>query len=1024
MGKKARPFRNMKIGKDRQRLLQGLLAIVLLLAFFFFLFSGCDLIPEDMANIPDWSVTEPTPKPVDTDVDEAPIIDNPVLITEIVSSNASVLQTADAQMPDWIEFHNTGSSPVNLKDYGLSDNLNRPNKWVFPHVVLDPGAYLLVFASGRSDEQAIAAALAQGELHASFRLASGGEDLIFTNPAGQVLARLEIPEIPTDISWGLLDGSSNPTDPYYFFGEPTPGSANPDSGHINAAEAIPVPHSDLIVHEYITRQDREIGLCGGYPDWVEFYNAGPEPFSLLGCFLSDDPDNPEMWTFPDITLQPEDYLVVYLSGETLNYESDQPASLHATFRLGETDEMLVLSDPHGRRLLSQPLLNLPLNVAYGRDPVDRENWMYYPTPTPGRPNSTQGFAELEEAQMLYHRGIWINEAIALSAEIKAGRKESQADWIELFNATDQTIDLSGFGLSDRDDQPYLEKLDGLTIPAGGYATIEPSSFGIALAGETLQLTDPRGLRIDRFATGALAAGMSSGRGNHDGMEPADSRYFYQNPTPGSANTTTALAGHSLPPVITVMTAAQKQPVNGLYADEPVLIHLSSSQPDAVIHYTLDGSLPGSQSAVYMEPILVDQSTVIRSMALLNDHMPSSTRVRTILFTEAHDLPVVSILADHDDFFDPNTGLWTHFEAKIEQPAEIDFYEADGTPGVHFMAGINLHGSYSRTEKQKSLELKIRSMYGESQVTYPFFPENDVQTFKRLILRTSGQDWRFSKMRDVFMTEVIKQATEQETMDWRPCVVYINGRYFGLYYLREKVDQYYVAAHHGADPDNVDIIKGNRIVLSGDYASYGDLLQYVKDHDMRDPQHYAYVLSLIDEHSLMDFVITQTFFNNLDSGNKKFWRERKDGAEWRWVFFDLDWAMFPSTYTKNILQYDLLDPAGHGQQDIFDSTLQVKLMENPDFKKAFIERYAWYLNHVFTTERMLTILDEITGMISSEMPRQIERWGGPSSLDYWQIQVSELRRITSEKRDRVIVILQETFSLSQSSMQELFPEDFS
>jgi hypothetical protein len=175
---------------------------------------------------------------------------------------------------------------------------------------------------------------------------------------------------------------------------------------------------------------------------------------------------------------------------------------------------------------------------------------------------------------------------------------------------------------------------------------------------------------------------------------------------------------------------------------------------------------------------------------------------------------------------------------------------------------------------------------------------------------------------------------------------------------------------------------------------------------------------------MDFVITQTFFNNLDSGNKKFWRERKDGAEWRWVFFDLDWAMFPSTYTKNILQYDLLDPAGHGQQDIFDSTLQVKLMENPDFKKAFIERYAWYLNHVFTTERMLTILDEITGMISSEMPRQIERWGGPSSLDYWQIQVSELRRITSEKRDRVIVILQETFSLSQSSMQELFPEDFS
>ena len=155
----------------------------------------------------------------------------------------------------------------------------------------------------------------------------------------------------------------------------------------------------------------------------------------------------------------------------------------------------------------------------------------------------------------------------------------------------------------------------------------------------------------------------------------------------------------------------------------------------------------------------------------------------------------------------------------------------------------------------------------------------------------------------------------------------------------------------------------------------NLMDFVKNNDMQNPEAYRHVLSLIDENSLMDFLIAQTFFNNLDSGNKKFWRERKDGAQWRWVFFDLDWAMFPTTYTKNILQNDLLDPAGHGQQNAFSTLLQVRLMQNPDFKQAFIERYAWFLNHVFQTDRMLGILDQMTEQIRSEMPppdRPLER----------------------------------------------------
>ncbi|HBP37716.1 MAG TPA: hypothetical protein DD640_03055, partial [Clostridiales bacterium] len=292
-----------------------------------------------------------------------------------------------------------------------------------------------------------------------------------------------------------------------------------------------------------------------------------------------------------------------------------------------------------------------------------------------------------------------------------------------------------------------------------------------------------------------------------------------------------------------------------------------------------------------------------------------------------------------------------------------------------------------------------------------------------ILRTSGQDWKITKLRDAFMSEVIEGEMNVDTMDWRPCVLYVNGEYYGLYEVRENIDEYYMQAHHGADPDNVDIIKGNWIILSGDKNAYKALLDYVKANDLRNEKAYQHVLSLIDEESLMDWIIAETFFNNLDSGNKKFWCERTQGAQWRWAFFDLDWAMFPTTYTLNILKNDLLDPEGHGQQNIFNSSLQVELMQNPDFEKTFIERYAHHLNTTFATDRMLGILDDMTAQITLEMPRQIARWQGPSSLSAWENNVAALRRITSEKRARMQVILQETFNLSAARMHELFPEDY-
>jgi len=1001
----------MVTGLGKIKLLHHTMALLLALLLLSPL-PGCSLIPADVTQ--SWpSATEPTT----TGFEDADIVPGHLLISEVMTANRATLQAADLTTPDWIEIHNAGLSAIELDGYTLSDNLKNPDKWTFPDISLPAGGYLVIYATG---QPASSQAQTAGEIHAGFRLDDKGDELVLVSAAGHLLARLALPALPSDISYGLAPSAHSALDTYYYYGNPTPGQPNGDDGQLTPEAALPNPQYSLTVNEYMTGNTVFPTADGSLPDYVELMNTGHAPVHLLGFQLSDDPDQPDQWIFPDITLAAGGQLVIWLSGQEKIWNPSEPTSLQASFRLGRNDQLLLLSDPDGRLVIRQAIEFLPDNIAKGRSIEDPDIWLYYPQGTPGTANTTQGFAEIAGAMTLKNRGIWINEVMAENSSVTASGKTESPDWIELYNGTRQAIDLTGYGISDDPDDPYRMTLQGLSIGAGDYLVIEPATFGLSTQDETVYLTRPDNSLADAFAAGALRNGISSGRGNSNGDEPAGSRFFYTSPTRGKANSTPAFSGITLMPAI-LTTNSDGSVNNSIYFSESVQVTLTSPQTGVLIRYTLDGSAPTASSPIYQQPLTLSQNTVIRCRSERADSLPSAVASRTLITGAEHDLPIVSIAVSPADFTGPG-GVWADFSHNHEAAAQISFYEQDGTSGISFNSGIALHGAYSRKENQKSIELNLREVYGDRQVIYPFFPDSDLSTFKRLILRTSSQDWKFSKIRDAFISELVENNLAVDTMDWRPCVLYVNGEYYGLYEIRENIDQYYMAAHFGADPDNVDIIKGNAIVLEGSMSEYSKLLNYVKTHDLAQEDAYQHVLGLIDEQSLIDWVIAETFFNNLDSGNKKFWRERKDGAQWRWALFDLDWALFPTTYKLNILKNDLLDPAGHGQSNFFDSSLQVKLMENPDFEKLFIDRYAELINSTFQTDRMLTLFDSMVNQIRSEMPRQIKRWGMPYSVAVWENNIAELRRIISEKRARMILIVQESFGLSAARMHELFPED--
>ncbi len=149
-------------------------------------------------------------------------------INEFVASNFFGLSDEDEDFEDWIEILNTGTSPINLSGYGLSDNVNNLFKWQFPPVEIQAGEFLIVFASGKDRTQP--------NLHTNFSISSSGEDLLITNPSGVIIDFISAVEVPRDFSYGRYqDGAGS----LFYFNSPTPGAPNSSE---NYSELIPTPN--------------------------------------------------------------------------------------------------------------------------------------------------------------------------------------------------------------------------------------------------------------------------------------------------------------------------------------------------------------------------------------------------------------------------------------------------------------------------------------------------------------------------------------------------------------------------------------------------------------------------------------------------------------------------------------------------------------------------------------------------------------------------------------------------------------
>ncbi len=533
--------------------------------------------------------------------------------------------------------------------------------------------------------------------------------------------------------------------------------------------------------------------------------------------------------------------------------------------------------------------------------------------------------------------LCINELSVSSLATQVGGSTIYEDYIELYKPNNNTISLDGLYLSDTSDYT-LAPLPDVTIGPGAHLCIYAAgqdgsvpegqlSVPFSLSeNETVSLT-----RLEENTADTASAVLLDTVYIPDSMkigavyartEDGGETFAQMRPSPGTANQVAAL-------VLEDPTFSQP---SGFYEDA-VSLQISSSS-GTTVHYTLDGSDPTTDSPLYsgsltlMDPSShsdryasrtditeedsgylppdspVDKAVVLRAVAF--DAADNSSNITTATYFIDFDqkdgyenAAVLSLVTDPDNLFSSETGIyvrgalyddameagliynglpWTYLTeytnyylegAEAERPVYIQFFNASREETLAQDCGIRIRGNESRHFPQKSFSLYARSRYGSSSFSPVFFDTGI--SYPNLILNSGRQ------LKKIFFFSLVEDR-DTAIQQYTPCQVFLNGEYWGMYYLMEKYSSEYLAGHYDVAPDNTLLVKDTRYVENGspqDIARYKELRTFLAEQNLADPDVYQELLTKMDMQSFIDWMCTNIYIANTDTkplgGNVLTWQ---------------------------------------------------------------------------------------------------------------------------------------------------------
>lgn len=807
--------------------------------------------------------------------------------------------------------------------------------------------------------------------------------------------------------------------------------------------------NELMASNSVSAYDEEYDT----PDWIELYNNSTERVNLKGYRISDRQDWNNAWQLPDITLQPNSYIIIFASGknrvssdyyiiETSGYK-DFPYTINDKFRF----EYISITGDFEMQVCIRSMRNAGLTGLGGimlRESLNKDSpYAGMFCMSPQKEDFSFLFRDIPAAvpytryfrHNLYYPDGWLR--LSCKGDTVVGyiidRYYNCLEKVKIYFPTKETI-YAGIAFSNGEvnttskialmdlrlngkplafENLLVKEFDSEVTGKHYYSNELHADFKLSRERETIYLWDHTACLIDSINYENLQADVSIGR-YPDG---SDIIQLFTSPTPEKQNKA-GFAGTASEPFFSIKAGWFNNKIN---------LILETKDQQAKIYYSTDGSEPADSLELYQgTPISIEKTTVVRARSYKENYLPSRTVTHTFFINDSSTLPVFSLSADPYNLWDSTVGIFVHENRfnRLEIPAYFEFWKKPSGEAVYSSgAGLKLHGSRARGFPQKPFRLYSRNKYGDKEFQYNFFNDNSSEDIDKLLLRNGGQDWWSAFIRDGFASVLIENIISLDAAKYRPVTMFINSEYWGLYNLRERLDEDHIGKKYDIPVETINLLENNNNLIYGSDAVYLLMYDSILAMDMSLKKSYDYACSVIDIENIIDYAVTEVFSANYDwpGNNLRYWNSLSFDSRWRWVIYDMDWTFGYdwATSSKN----NKLDVLIKGAADPYKfkfSLLFTKLLENQQFENSFINRCADLLNTEFNSERTIPLIDMLAKNIASEIPRHQARWDSSASEwgRGWDVAIQNIKDFLSQRAKYIRMHYVEQFDLSGISSVKL------
>ena len=773
---------------------------------------------------------------------------------------------------------------------------------------------------------------------------------------------------------------------------------------------------------------------GDTPDWIELHNLTNEAINLEGWSLTDNLDNETYWTFNTTVIDSGIYQSLWASGKNrtsagaarslvreddifryivpfqnlgngwkdTGYNDSNWDQGQGGFGYGDGDD--VTNVPNGTRSVFvrktfniedvNTITNLYFDIDYDDSFVAFVNGVEIARDNiDGAAPNYLSLANTDKEAKMYSGGDPDHYDLM--------------DFLYLLRDGENVLAIQGHNdatsSSDMTLRPFLtarynaSTQDGSEVhPLLDYRSSRlHTDFKVSSESETIYLIEPSGNIHDSIIITNLPTDISYGY-----TPSGDLRYFHI-ATPDGLNPSKGYQG--------VLTGEILFSNDGGQVDAFTLAMISSI-PFTSIRYTTNATIPNAASSLYTTPINIFSNTTIRARIFRDGDLPSDVASRNYIIGDDHLLPVVSLITDPVNLFDDEEGIYSYgndftnqlpyfganFRKDEEKPIHISYYGMDNELKVALNAGVKIFGGWSRAFDQRSFSLFARKKYGPSDIEYPLFEERNYQSYGAVVLRNAGNDNQASNIRDIITHELIKDL-DLESQAYQSVATYINEEYWGMYHLREKVNEHFLARKFDVDPDSIELLEFDAEIIQGSNTDYLSLVNLVTTADISNPDIYASITDQIDIDNFIDYYAVQIYINNTDwpGNNIKYWRY-KDG-KWRWIFFDADFSfnLFEEFgHSRNTIAFALESNGPNWPNPPWATQLFRGLFQNSNFRIDLVNRFADFMNSRFLPENIVETIDNKIDELQPEIIRHYARW--PGNIGIWNQQINRMKNFAIQR----------------------------